>query len=222
MMEFKSFKFDEVAGVTDEGVVEGILSPYNNIDLGNDVVRPGAFTKTLGDQKNRVPALYQHDWMQPIGVNYLRDGSKGLETSLKLNLNKQLAKEALSDVKFWREHGLSFGLSIGYETIKYNNEKSGVRELLEVKLYEGSLVTFPMNENARVTGAKNLSAALADLKAGRAISAANRARLERMLEEVSALLAADQTEEEAAKSQDKPPAALVEQFKSLYEETRWN
>ena len=68
-MEYKAFKFESVDGVSDEGVIEGVLSPYNNIDLGKDIVRPGAFTKTLSDQKNRVPALYQHDWHMPIGVS---------------------------------------------------------------------------------------------------------------------------------------------------------
>lgn len=221
MIEYKAFKFVEVAGASDEGVIKGVLSPYNNVDLGNDVVKPGAFTKTLGEQRGRVPALWQHDWHSPIGVNYLSDGPKGLETELRLNLDKQLAKEALSDVKFWKEHGLSFGLSIGYETINATTNKNGVRELTELKLFEGSLVTFPMNESARVTGAKDLADILADVKAGRVVSAANRVRLSRIVEEISALLAAD-ADEEAAKSQNEPAEPLVEQFKSLLELSKWN
>lgn len=218
-MEYKSFKFDEVQAR--EGLVKGLLSPYNNVDHGRDVVRAGAFTKTLHERKNRVPALYQHNWDQPIGVNFLTDGSKGLDTEIKLNLNKQLAKEVLSDVEFWQEHGLSFGLSIGYETI---NEKfdGGVRELTEIKLWEGSLVTFPMNDDARVHDAKELARAWVDMKAGRVVSAANRRRLESIASEISALLTADEAEEAAATQNEPQESALVEQIKSLVEHTKWN
>ena len=52
--------------------------------------------------------------------------------------------------------GILKGLSIGFETIKsaFNGD---VRELSEIRLWEGSIVTFPMNEAAAVTSVKALS-----------------------------------------------------------------
>jgi HK97 family phage prohead protease len=51
------------------------------------------------------------------------------------------------------EAGAIDGLSIGYRTVKSNNDKAGKRHLSELELWEVSLVTFPMLPDARV-GAK--------------------------------------------------------------------
>lgn len=45
------------------------------------------------------------------------------------------------------------GLSIGFEAIK-DSVVNGVRHLNEIKLYEGSVVTFPMNDMALITSVK--------------------------------------------------------------------
>src|SRR5262249_31377443 len=45
------------------------------------------------------------------------------------------------------------GLSIGFQTVK-REMKDGVRQLKELKLYEGSIVTFPMNESALIETVK--------------------------------------------------------------------
>jgi uncharacterized protein len=52
--------------------------------------------------------------------------------------------------------GIIRGLSIGYETVK-SAFVDDVRELSELKLWELSVVTFPMNESAMVTGIKAMS-----------------------------------------------------------------
>jgi uncharacterized protein len=46
------------------------------------------------------------------------------------------------------------GLSIGYDIVR-SDVKDGVRRLLELKLYEVSLVTLPMNELATVSAVKS-------------------------------------------------------------------
>ena len=46
----------EIKDVTPEGTFEGILSPYGNVDGGNDVVKAGAYAKTLKDQGATRPA----------------------------------------------------------------------------------------------------------------------------------------------------------------------
>jgi hypothetical protein len=48
------------------------------------------------------------------------------------------------------------GLSIGYDTIKSTPRDDGGRNLSEVKVWEVSLVTLPMNERAQVASVKSL------------------------------------------------------------------
>ena len=54
------------------------------------------------------------------------------------------------------EAGAIEGLSIGYRTVKATKDEQGRRRLLELELWEVSLVTFPMLPDARV-GAKGES-----------------------------------------------------------------
>jgi len=49
--------------------------------------------------------------------------------------------------------GIVKGLSIGFEAVK-DSVEAGIRYLSEIKLYEGSIVTFPMNEMALITSVK--------------------------------------------------------------------
>jgi len=48
------------------------------------------------------------------------------------------------------------GMSIGYDTIQ-DSVENGVRYLKELRFWEGSLVTFPMNQSAMVTFDKIIS-----------------------------------------------------------------
>jgi HK97 family phage prohead protease len=52
------------------------------------------------------------------------------------------------------------GLSIGFRTVKGRTDaKTGVRQLLEVDLWEISVVTFPMLPAARVSAVKGMASA---------------------------------------------------------------
>jgi uncharacterized protein len=52
--------------------------------------------------------------------------------------------------------GVVKGLSIGYDTVKDSRDEAGVRHLEELRLWEVSVVTFPMNESATVSNVKSL------------------------------------------------------------------
>jgi HK97 family phage prohead protease len=222
MIEYKTIPLKVKSLSENEGIFEGELSVYNNVDLGDDVVRPGAFTKTLSETNGSIMMLWQHDPNSPVGVNLLKDSPGALQNTGIINLEKQLGRETLSDLRLWQKYGLKFGQSIGYETLKENRLSNGVRELLEVKLWEGSLVTFPMNPLAAVSSVKQLArmsrSMHTELKEGRTLSAATRERLARILDEVSTLLASAEPETaeaettEAVKSFDKPEGpSLIEQ-----------
>lgn len=151
-MDFKV----ELKALEEDGTFEGYASVFGELDFGNDIVEKGAFTRTLTelkDKKRSLPILWQHNSSDPIGVyTEVSEDEKGLYVKGKLFLGVQKGKEAYELIK----GGAVSGLSIGYGTRKYElDEKSGVRSLLDVELYEISLVTFPMLDKARVDAVKS-------------------------------------------------------------------
>jgi HK97 family phage prohead protease len=142
----------EIKEITAEGSFEGLLSPYGNVDGGGDVVEPGAFTKTLQEQGNTRPMLWQHKQDVPIGDLTLEDRPDGLYCKGQLLMALPEAQKAYLLMKA----KIVKGLSIGFEALK-DAVTNGVRHLKEIKLYEGSVVTFPMNENALITSVKGRS-----------------------------------------------------------------
>lgn len=157
-IEFKTFSF-KLDDVDSQGIIRGYASTFGNIDLGADVVDKGAFKKTIKESGGRVPILADHDPTKQVGWNIrAEEDEKGLLVEGKLDLNVQLARERYSLSKTALEIGAKMGLSIGYMTIKGEPDKENprVRRLKELKLFEYSLVTFPMNTAAMVTAAKGV------------------------------------------------------------------
>ncbi len=148
-LEHKAFAF-EVKTLTDKGTFEGYASTFGNVDLQDDVIEPGAFKKTISE-RDSWPLLWHHDPWEPIGL--LTDAAEdthGLIVTGALNLEVQRAREAYALLK----QGALGAMSIGYKTV-LQSFTANVRRLLEVKLREVSLVTFPANELALVTGVKH-------------------------------------------------------------------
>lgn len=139
----------EVKEISEAGSFEGMLSPYGNIDGGDDIVEPGAYKKTLKEKGATRPLLWQHKSDEPIGEITLTDTPEGLMCSGQLLMDDPMAQKAHRFIK----SGIVKGLSVGFETVK-KSFKDGIRHLEEMKLYEGSIVTFPMNEQALITSVK--------------------------------------------------------------------
>jgi len=147
----------EIKALSDDGEFEGYGSTFNNVDKGMDMVMPGAFRRTLSEQKlTRIKMLRDHDTRKIVGKWLeLAEDERGLKVRGKLFSHGedaiQLAKETYALMK---AEALD-ALSIGYRTIKSAwDEQSGVRKLLDVDLWEISVVTFPMNDLATVDGVK--------------------------------------------------------------------
>ncbi|HJY91598.1 MAG TPA: HK97 family phage prohead protease, partial [Candidatus Acidoferrum sp.] len=139
----------EIKEVSSDGTFDGILSAYNNVDMGRDLVEPGAFTKTIQEHGSEVPLLWQHKADTPIGKLTLLDGPDALRVKGQLLMELPDAQKAYLLIKA----GIVKGLSIGFDTIKDSIE-NGVRRLKELRLWEGSIVTFPMNTAALITSVK--------------------------------------------------------------------
>lgn len=157
--EFKTFSF-KLDDADSKGIIRGFASTFGNIDLGDDVMEMGAFKKTLKENKGIVPILDSHDPTKQIGWNMrAEETDKGLFVEGKINLESQLGREKYALAKQAVELGAKMGLSIGYGTIKADPDKDRprVRRLKEVKLYEYSIVTFPMNTEAMITAVKQMN-----------------------------------------------------------------
>jgi uncharacterized protein len=134
------------------GAFEGLLAVYNTVDLGGDVIVAGAFTKTIQDHGSQIPLLWQHRTDEPIGTLTLEDTPQALKVQGQLLLDLPTAQQAYTLLK----NKIISGLSIGYDCIS-DSVENGVRVLKQLRLWEGSLVTFPMNQGAVVQSVKTFA-----------------------------------------------------------------
>ena len=145
--------------VAPDGTFEGYASLFGIVDLGGDEVMPGAFRASLAKRDARhIRMLWQHDPQSPIGTwTEMAEDARGLKVRGRLNLAVARAREALALMR----DGAIDGLSIGFRVKKATKPRgSGIRRLLEVDLWEVSIVTFPMLPQARIASVKHRTAPL--------------------------------------------------------------
>lgn len=136
------------------------LSSFDSIDSDNDIIRRGAFKKSImerGPQTNsnrQIAFLRYHNWEMPIGKFLeLAEDQKGLFAVGQLGTST-LGNDALADY----QDGIIKEHSIGFQYIKDkmrfiedgSTDIGGFYEINEVKLWEGSAVTFGANEFTNV------------------------------------------------------------------------
>jgi HK97 family phage prohead protease len=146
----------DLKAVEADGSFTGYASRFNVVDLGRDLVLPGAFKDSLGRRGARgIKMLFQHDPAEPIGVWLeLREDAAGLYARGRILPEVERGREVLALMRA----GALDGLSIGFRTVEGRTDaKSGVRRLSRVDLWEISVVTFPMLPEARVCAVKNES-----------------------------------------------------------------
>ncbi len=137
----------------EEGEFAGYASIFDTVDGQKDIIRPGAFSRTLGEKSHNIKLLWQHKADEPIGVlNRIREDVKGLYVEGRLLLDVQRAREAYALLK----SGAINGLSIGYSVREFEfDSDSGIRTISDMDLWEVSLVTFPANSEAGITAVKD-------------------------------------------------------------------
>ena len=142
----------QIKAVSPDGLFSGYGSVFNVVDSYQEVVTAGAFADSL---KSRMPSLlWQHRSGEPIGVyTQVREDNVGLHVDGKLALKTARGAEAYELLKM----GAISGLSIGFVTREDSYDKvTGIRTLKKVDLWEVSLVTFPANDAARISGVKSI------------------------------------------------------------------
>ena len=138
----------------------GYASVFGMPDSGGDIVRAGAFARTLtiaaraaGIGAGRLPLLWQHAVDEPIGfVERLSEDGRGLRVVARVTAATRRGGDAVALLKA----GALDGLSFGYRVRASRPGARGQRELTDLDLIEVSLVTFPMQRAARVLAVESL------------------------------------------------------------------
>lgn len=168
-----------VLKVEAQGIVEAIVAVCGNIDYGDDVIEPGAFTKTISERGTSVKVLDQHNThsvLNAIGKNLtLREVSRndlptellakypdakgGLYTKTQYLLNTPEGLGAFIRI----QEGAIDQYSIGFEAydVTYKKVKNSegkevvVRSIGTVSLWEYSPVIFAMNAATTTVAVKS-------------------------------------------------------------------
>ncbi len=147
-LEYKSFPFEVKEFRQDEKYFyfEGYLSTFGNEDRGGDVVVKGAFIASL---KEHSPSLFwSHDSKEPLGIfDEIYEDEVGLYVKGKMPLNDTLVSgRIIPQMEIGSIKSMSIGYSIWGE--KGCDFEKDIRYLRKLYLWEGSLVTIPMNDQA--------------------------------------------------------------------------
>jgi HK97 family phage prohead protease len=136
------------------------LAKFDNIDSDNDMFVKGAFSKSIQERgpqstsNRKIAFLRHHNWEMPIGKFLdIKEDDNGLYAVGQLG-RSTLGEDAFKDYEdgIIREHSIGFQY-IGDKTRWMEDstmEKGGYYQLGEVKLFEGSAVTFGANEMTNV------------------------------------------------------------------------
>lgn len=154
-MEYKSFDMEFKAS-GDGSKFSGFAAVFGNKDFGGDIIVDGAFTKSLKDIESKgrkVPILWQHYTDEPVGYwEKLVETEEGLYgDGVLLTDTDPMAKRASGLIKAGAISGLSIGFRVPKGGADFDDD---VRYLKQIDLHEVSVVTFPMNDEARIDAVK--------------------------------------------------------------------
>ena len=152
--EYKSVSFVLESADESTGEFSGYAAVFGNVDSGGDIIEKGAFTKTIAEDFARIKILSQHNsYDLPIGKPLeLREDEKGLYIRGKIS-DTQTGR----DIRTLLKDGVLAELSIGYDAVDFEwDGDSGIRHLKEIKLWEVSIVTWAMNDQAKINDVKSL------------------------------------------------------------------
>lgn len=143
---------------TKKGIVEGFFSAFDVVDSDNDMIMPGAFKKSIQENgpdsdKPRIKHLFMHDPAKPIGKLESLE-----ETKFGLKFISTMSKSTLGqDVLMMYQEGIITEHSIGFNTVQEEKSDDEIahNKLIELKLWEGSGVTWGANEYTPVVGVKS-------------------------------------------------------------------
>lgn len=136
-------------------IVEGYAALFGVPDQMGDVVRAGAFRESLARRADPLPMLVEHDQRLLAGYwSIVREDGRGLFVSGALRDDLPGAARA----RRLLARGID-GLSIGFVPLVAHKTRLG-RVIEDIELLEVSIVTHPMQPQARLALARGLARAL--------------------------------------------------------------
>lgn len=137
--------------------VKACWSRIGNVDLDNDIIVAEAFTKTIKERgpkgKNMIWSLVDHkaDMAHTLG----KPKELYIEGDMLVAVTDLVETECGEDAIKLYEAGLINQHSIGFSTLKSDvDQRTGVRTITELKLYEGSAVLWGANPETPTLGFK--------------------------------------------------------------------
>ena len=140
---------------TKTGTVTGYFSSFNHKDSDGDIILPGAFAKTIAENgpvgKNRIYHLLQHRSTDILGLpKVLKEDEFGLYFENTIS-QTSWGKDAiiLYQDGVLKEHSIGFNI-----VLSERDNDTSTTFIKEIKLWEGSAVTWGANENTPTVSAK--------------------------------------------------------------------
>lgn len=149
-----------------DGSFTGYAAVFGNVDLGSDIILPGAFKAMKKTRDGQVRIAMNHDLRMLAGKALCTQDEHGLHVSGQLTLGVSYVDDAYKLMK----DGVLDGLSVGFDIRPGGStweERSGdyVRLISDAELWEFSLVPFGMNPEALVDSVKTAATNIRDFEA---------------------------------------------------------
>ena len=163
------------ASVVDEDkhVIEVKFASFGNVDSDGDLLVKGCFSKSINDRgpesstNRKIAFLWQHDMRDPIGkIMKIEEREDGAYATVQLSDFDAVpnAKRAYYQLQEGTLNQFSFGFNYIWDKMEYDEEKDAFI-IMEVKLYEISVVTMGANEETEYIGEiDDMKAFVRDLK----------------------------------------------------------
>jgi HK97 family phage prohead protease len=146
-------------------IVSCYWSKFGNKDFDEDVMIAGCYSKTITERgpqgTNEIFYLKSHNWELPLGKpTELKEDSIGLYAEIPCTTGTTFSEDTLKLM----DAGLMVQNSVGFQTKRYemvqpdaNDWSTWYRNILEVKLYEGSCVVLGANDQTPFLGFKSMN-----------------------------------------------------------------
>ena len=146
-----------------DGEFSAYASVFDNVDSYGDVIRKGAFAKTLESWEssgNTMPLLYGHNFSDPFSnigaITKAEEDDHGLKISAKIDLDNPTGAQVYRLLKEKRLSQMSFAFDVK-EGGMAEIDGEHVYELRELTLYECSVVPIGANQETEILAVKAMA-----------------------------------------------------------------
>lgn len=167
-MPEKDFELKYVGGFIEEckeesrngqpvGIVEGYIATWDR-DTGRDRFVKGCFAESIAnhqERRDRQVRLKDHhyDTVGGFPISSVKEDRRGLFGRGEVNLNVRKGSELYALAR----QGVLVDFSVGFSALDFSFEEEDeriTRIITKAKLWEGSVVDEPMNQQAHITAVK--------------------------------------------------------------------